>query len=153
MEINDAKDEKKDDEEKNQVDDIENETKTETEAKRHIEHDNESKEDKDEDEERRDFSAKESFSNPKSRKYFGKDQIFTGLDRRRSKFEDILLMDPVVNISHTTPHTSNANIATSTRTKLGTKRRNSYAFSLLYVYVYIEFGFLPYFIKLSARII
>ena len=132
MEINDAKDEEKDDEEKRDEDDIENETETETEN----EHDNETKDDdiddaeyeqeQDlEDEERKDFSAKESFSNPKSRKYFGKDQIFTGLDRRRSKYEDILLLDPVANMTQQT-RANNTNTASSTRTKIGTKRRKSY---------------------------
>merc|ERR1712130_340618 len=65
-------------------------------------------------EERKDFSAKESFSNPKSRKYFGKDQIFTTLDRRRSKYEDIMLMDPVSLIKQK-QHKTNT---------LGTKRRS-----------------------------
>merc|ERR1712130_263776 len=74
----------------------------------------EEQDENEEEEERKDFSAKESFSNPKSRKYFGKDQIFTTLDRRRSKYEDIMLMDPVSLIKQK-QHKTNT---------LGTKRRS-----------------------------
>ena len=129
--MEDIKDEEKgDNEKKDEDEETENEIDDETENETETENDNETKEDdddmeddEDEDEEQvKDFSAKESFSHPKSRKYFGKDQIFTGLDRRRSKYEDILLLDPVLNV---TQQTNNTNAGTSTRTKIGTKRRNS----------------------------
>eukprot|EP01083_Nonionella_stella_P141767 437436_1 len=71
--------------------------------------------DKDDDGVRKDFGSKESFSNPKSRHYFGKDQVFTGLDRRRSRYEDILLMDPVAAIV--------VQDTAKSITELGTKRR------------------------------